>query len=78
LKVFIDVNLLIYLNTISDLGNRVSYENLCVDVIMNHKPYVDVLVFDELLYVSWKKYGVPYSITIDFIEKIVKPYVYCL
>jgi predicted nucleic acid-binding protein len=69
LKVFIDVNLLIYLNTISDLGNRVSYENLCVDVIMNHKPYVDVLVFDELLYVSWKKYGVPYSITIDFIEK---------
>ena len=78
MKVFIDVNLLIYLNTISDLGNRVSYENLCVDVIMNHKPYVDVLVFDELLYVSWKKYGVPYSITIDFIEKIVKPYVYCL
>lgn len=54
MKVFIDVNLLIYLNTISDLGNRVSYENLCVDVIMNHKPYVDVLVFDELLYASWK------------------------
>jgi predicted nucleic acid-binding protein len=78
LKVFIDANLLIYLNTISDLGNRVSYENLYVDVITNHKPYVDVLVFDELLYVSWKKYGVPYSITIDFIEKIVKPYVYCL
>jgi hypothetical protein len=32
-------------------------------------------VFDELLYVSWRKYGVLYSITINFIEKIVRPYI---
>jgi predicted nucleic acid-binding protein len=50
LKAFIDANLLIYLNTVSDHGDRAVYEGLYMDIITDYKPYIDVLVLDELLY----------------------------
>jgi hypothetical protein len=40
LKAFIDANLLIYLNTVSDHGDRAVYEGLYMDVITNYKPYM--------------------------------------
>jgi predicted nucleic acid-binding protein len=74
-RVFIDANLLIYLNTISDYRNRLAYEAFYLDLLVNNKAYIDVLVLDELLWVSWRKYNVPYFVTLDFINKVVKPYV---
>ncbi len=74
MRVFIDANLLIYLNTISDYRNRLAYETFYLDLLVNNKAYTDVLVLDELLWVSWRRYNVPYYITIDFINKVVKPY----
>ena len=75
MRVFIDANLLIYLNTISDYRNRLAYETFYLDLLVNNKAYTDVLVLNELLWVSWKRYNVPYYVTIDFINKVVKPYV---
>ena len=34
-----------------------------------------MLVLDELIYVSKKKYGIPYELSIEFIEAIVLPYI---
>ncbi len=34
-----------------------------------------MLVLDELLYISKKKYSIPYSETLEFIEKVILPYV---
>jgi len=74
-KVFLDAPLLVYLNTVADDQRRLVYENFYLDMLSRHKLYTDVLVLDELIYVSKKKYSVPYDITLDFIDSIVLPYV---
>ncbi|MCY0891552.1 MAG: hypothetical protein OWQ51_11405 [Pyrobaculum arsenaticum] len=61
MKVFTDSPLLIYLNTVADPNTRAMYENFYISD--RYKPYTDVLVLDELLYASKKKYGIPYKTT---------------
>lgn len=75
MKVFVDSPLLIYLNTVAEPGARAQYESFYLDLLSRYSPYTDVLVLDELIYVSRTKYGVPYSVTLDFVESIVLPYV---
>jgi len=75
LKAFIDTPLLIYLNTITDFRSRVLYENFYSEVLTKYKLYTDVAVFNEVLYISRKKYNIPYDVTIDFIQTIILPYV---
>ena len=41
-----------------------------------YKLYTDVLVLDEVIYVSKKRYGVSYDVSMEFIESNVLPYVY--
>ena len=59
MKAFIEAPLFIYLNTLSDSNTRMPYENLYIRVLTEYKPYIDVLVLDEVIYVSKKKYEVP-------------------
>ena len=75
MKAFIDAPLLIYLNTMSDPSARIPYENLYIRALTEYKPYTDVLVLDEVIYISRKKYGIPYDVSLEFIESIVLPYV---
>jgi len=75
MKVFIDANLFIYLNTVVDPYIRELYENFYIDLLSKYKAYTDVLVLDELIYVSKKKYSIPYSVTLEFINTIIRPYV---
>ncbi len=75
MKAFIDSNLLVYLNTISDIKERIPYEEFYISTISKYKTYTDALVLDELIYISKKKYGIPYNLTLEFIDSIVKPYV---
>ena len=75
MKVFIDAPLFIYLNTLADFKYRVSYENFYIEVLNEYKAYSDALVLDELIYISKKKYGVPYDISINFVESTVLPYI---
>jgi len=77
-KVFIDSPLLIYLNTLADSKSRILYENFYIDILTKYKPYTDVLVLDELIYISKKKYGIPYNVSIEFIRSSILPYVYIL
>ncbi|PDM25911.1 PIN domain nuclease [Candidatus Bathyarchaeota archaeon B24-2] len=74
MKVFIDANLLVYLNTLTTEDVRVIYENFYLNLMAEHRIYTDVLVLDEVIYVSKKRYSVPYVTTLSFIESIVLPY----
>ena len=56
----------------------VSYEEFYIDLVRDNTLYTDVLVLGELIYVSKRKYGVPYEVTLEFIESIVLPYVIVL
>jgi len=75
MKVFIDAPLLIYLNTLTNSRYRILYENFYIETLTRYKPYTDVLVFDELIYISKKKYGIPYDVSIEFIKSNVLPYI---
>ena len=75
MKAFIDAPLLIYLNTLSEPVKRALYENFYMNVLTQYKVYTDVLVLDEVIYVSKKRYGIPYSTTIEFIQSTVIPFI---
>lgn len=75
MRAFIDSNLLIYLNVTSDPDTRISLEEFYVDLVRNYELYLDPLVLDELLWVSKKKYRIPYDITSEFIISVVDPFV---
>lgn len=74
MKVFIDAPLLIYLNTLTNLRYRILYENFYIEILTKYKPYTDVLVLDELIYISKKKYNIPYDVSIKFVETNILPY----
>jgi hypothetical protein len=75
LRVFIDANLLVYLNVMSDDEERGQYERFLEGLLSSHRLFTDDLVLDELLYVSKKKYGIPYGDTVDFTSTIILPFV---
>lgn len=75
MKIFIDANLLIYLNATKTPRVRNAYISFYFNILQNYRASTDVLVMDELLYISWKKYRIPYETTINFIDSIVLPYV---
>lgn len=75
MKIFIDSNLLIYLNALKSFELRKNYEDFYISLLSNYKAYLDVLVLDELIYISKKRYNVTYEISIKFLESIVLPYV---
>ena len=74
MKVFIDSNLLIYLNVLKSKYRSI-YESFYLNLLSTHKAYLDVLVLDELIYISKRKYNAPYDLTLSFIDSIVLPYV---
>jgi len=51
------------------------YENFYLNVLSKYKAFTDVLVLDELIYISEKKYNVPSSVTLGFIDSTVLSYV---
>lgn len=73
MKIFIDSNLLIYLNALKSFDLRKNYEDFYINILSNYEAYLDVLVLDELIYISKKRYNVPYEISIKFLELIVLP-----
>ena len=75
MKVFIDANLLVYLNTLTTEEIRRTYESFYLNLAVEHRMYTDALVLDEVIYISKKRYLVPYVTTLSFVESIVLPYI---
>ncbi|RLI78868.1 PIN domain nuclease [Archaeoglobales archaeon] len=74
MRVFVDASLLIYLNIpLPEDEARIVDE--FYKKLLGEELFTDVLVLDETIYISRKKYGVSYDDTIDFIDTAVLPYV---
>jgi len=74
MKFFLDTNLFVYLLTKTPEDERKIVE-FYAELIENHDLYTSPLVLDETLHVAKKKYGVPYELSIEFIDEKVLPYV---
>ena len=75
MRIFVDASLLIYLNLPLPESEASLVEDFWLELLDKHHLYTNVLVFDELLYISKKKYSVPHSETLEFIERAILPYV---
>ena len=75
MRVFVDASLLVYLNVRMPEEEAKLIEKFWLDLVENHLLFTNVLVLDEVIYVSKKKYGVEYVETLEFIDKAVLPYV---
>jgi len=71
MKVFVDACFLVYLNTLKG-EKRKLFENFW-EKLMGEDLILNVIVLDETLYVS-KRYGVPYSETLEFLKHVVLPF----
>ena len=75
MRIFLDASFIIYLNVDVPDNLAEKIDALYKQLITNNKLYTDVLVLDEVIHVSRKKYKVPYSETINMLDEIVIPYV---
>ncbi len=75
MKVLVDASLLVYLNVRMPEQEAKLVEDFWLGLLRNHELYTDVLVLDEVIYVSRRKYGVGYEETLEFIDRAVLPYV---
>ncbi len=75
MKVFIDASLLVYLNVRMPDNEARLVEDFWLDLLTNHLLYTNVLVLDETIYVSKKKYNIGFKETLDFIDRAILPYV---
>ena len=74
MRVFLDACFLIYLNTVVDKEESNRLYDFYLR-LLGEELYVDMLVLDEAVYVSKRKYGIGYSTTLDFLEENVLPFV---
>lgn len=72
MKLFLDACFLIYLNT-STQGDRAALDDLFRS-ILREQLYTNLLAMDETLYISKRKYKVPYEATMSFFRSIVLPH----
>ncbi|MEM1691869.1 MAG: type II toxin-antitoxin system VapC family toxin, partial [Thermofilaceae archaeon] len=75
MRVFVDANLLVYLNVGLPAEEAELLHSFWAQLLKSHDLYTNVLVLDETLYVSRRRYGVPYEATIEFIDRAVIPFV---
>ncbi len=73
MRVFIDASLIIYLNVRMPRDEAEKIERFWLR-LMREELYTDVLVLDEVIYISKRKYGVPVEDTLELIDRAVLPY----
>jgi len=71
LRAFLDSSFLIYLNTLR-AEERGEIDRLFAS-LLKEELFTNLLVLDELLYVSRHRYGLPYEVTLDFFRKVALP-----
>ena len=75
MRVFVDASLIIYLNVVLPEEEARRIEEFWLKLLVESELYTNVLVLDEAIYVSKKKYGVPVEDTLELIDKAILPYV---
>ncbi|HDJ83599.1 MAG TPA: type II toxin-antitoxin system VapC family toxin, partial [Desulfurococcaceae archaeon] len=74
MRVFVDTSLIIYLNVRLPDEEARKIEDFWLK-LLEESLYTDILVLDEAIYVSKRKYGVPVEETLELIDKAILPYV---
>ncbi len=71
-SLFIDTNFFIYMNT------PTKYLDIFIEhyeeVLSNNRAFTNVIVLDELIYISRKKYSIPVEATLEFIDSMILPF----
>lgn len=75
MRLFLDSNFLIYLNAAEDPETREAVEDYYLSLLADHELFTDALVLNELLWISNKKYRVPYEVTVEFIRSVLLPFI---
>jgi len=75
MKVFVDANLLIYLNVPMPEEQARLVESFWEDLLREHELFTNLLVLDEVVYVSRRKYGVQQEETLEFVDRAVLSHV---
>jgi hypothetical protein len=71
-KLFLDANLVIYLNTVTG-EERPVIDRFYVS-LLRQRLFTNMLVLDETLHVSKRRYAVPYAMTMNFLRRAFLPY----
>jgi hypothetical protein len=71
-KLFLDANLAIYLNTMTG-EERSTIDRFFKSLLREHL-FTNMLVLDETLHVSRRRYAVPYAMTMSFLRRAFLPY----
>jgi len=71
-KLFLDANLAIYLNTVT--GEDRPIIDRFFKALLTERLFTNLLVLDETLYISKRRYSVPYAMTMDFLRRAFLPY----
>jgi len=74
-KVFVDASLVVYLNVKMPVEEAELVERFWLELLKEHELYTNVLALDEAIYVSQRKYGVPFADTLELVDRAVLPYV---
>ena len=72
MRVFLDANLLIYLNTMGDREDS-NLERFYAE-LLKEDLYTNALILDETLYISKSRYRGPYNLTFEFLKSNVLPF----
>ena len=75
MKVFVDANLLIYLNVPMPEEQARLVESFWGDLLREYDLFTNLLVLEEVVYVSRRKYGVQREETLEFIDRAILPHV---
>jgi predicted nucleic acid-binding protein len=75
MKIFIDATLLIYLNVPMPENQAQLIYSFWKDLLSKHEIFTNLLVLDEVIYISKKKYDVEQKETLKFIDHTVLPHV---
>jgi predicted nucleic acid-binding protein len=75
MRIFVDASLLIYLNVPMPEEQAQLIDSFWKDLLSEHEAFTNLLVLDEVIYVSERKYNVEREETLEFIDRIVLPHV---
>ncbi|MCR6624541.1 MAG: type II toxin-antitoxin system VapC family toxin [archaeon YNP-LCB-003-016] len=75
MKIFVDASPLIYLNVPMPEEQAKLIESFWKSLLSEHEVFTNLLVLDEVIYVSKRKYGVKQEETLNFIERTVLPHI---
>ncbi len=73
MKVFVDAGLFIYLNVPMREEQAQLVDSFWRNLLSEHEVFTNLLVLDEVIYVSKRKYDVEQEDTLEFIDRVALP-----